>query len=77
MSFAINLCVKETSLKQTLDYSHHNATLPPGATVSDEADNSRAVVSNNRTVEHSNSIFLSLASLQDGYDSYQPILAVF
>ena len=45
ISFAINLCVKESSLGQTLDYSHHNANVPAGASVCDEADNSKAVVS--------------------------------
>ena len=36
--------VKEGNLEETLDYSHHNANTPAGATVSDEADNSRAKV---------------------------------
>lgn len=32
------------SLDKTLDYSHHNAPPPPGASVGDEADNGRAKV---------------------------------
>lgn len=46
ISFALYLCLSEDSLSKTLDYSHHNASLPPGAKVNDEADNSRAKVIN-------------------------------
>ncbi|CAI8026968.1 hypothetical protein GBAR_LOCUS15446, partial [Geodia barretti] len=42
ISFAIHLSLGLESLDNTLDYSHHNAPAPPGATVGDEADNGRA-----------------------------------
>ena len=38
--------IRLDSLDKTLDYSHHNAPPPPGATVGDEADNGRAKASN-------------------------------
>ena len=46
ISFAIHLSLTEDSLNKTLDYSHshHDTNLPQGATVADEADNSRAKV---------------------------------
>jgi hypothetical protein len=46
ISFAIHLSLGLDSLDKTLDYSHHNAPPPPGATVGDEADNGRAKASN-------------------------------
>ena len=44
LSLALNLSLTQDSLDQTLDYSHHNTAsmTPAGATVGDEADNSRA-----------------------------------
>ena len=44
--FALNLSLTQDSLENTLDYSHHNTSnmKPAGATVGDEADNSRAKV---------------------------------
>lgn len=47
LSLALNLSLTQDSLDQTLDYSHHNTAsmTPAGATVGDEADNSRAKVS--------------------------------
>ena len=44
ISFAIYLSLSEDNLDKTLDYSHHNTTMPQGAKVNDEADNSRAKV---------------------------------
>jgi adenylate kinase family enzyme len=43
-TLALDLSLTQDSLDKTLDYSHHNTTsmTPPGATVGDEADNSRA-----------------------------------
>ncbi|XP_064384200.1 uncharacterized protein LOC135333213 isoform X2 [Halichondria panicea] len=42
ISFALHLSLGEESLDKTLDYSHHSTNLPPGATLADEADNSKA-----------------------------------
>ncbi len=44
ISFALHLSLGEESLDKTLDYSHHSTNLPPGATLADEADNSKAKV---------------------------------
>lgn len=45
VSFAVHLSIAEHDLDNALDYSHHASNIPSGATVSDEADNSRAKVS--------------------------------
>ena len=44
ISFALYLSLSVDNLDKTLDYSHHKTTMPQGAKVNDEADNSRAKV---------------------------------
>lgn len=44
ISFALYLSLSEESLDKTLDYSHHDTTVPQGAKINDEADNGRAKV---------------------------------